>query len=266
MPNATHNSPIKLLSTDFDGTLINHQSSPPVVPEFFSALAELQSRGVLWAVNTGRVRWHIEEGLKELPSPIEPDFLLTSEREVFHRGPDGVWTDFGDWNARCLATHDTLFEQSSQLLEDIESYLAKHTLSHPIYEGARLIGLVADSEAEMDQLCLFLTEEITRVPGFHFMRNTIYVRFCHEDYNKGTALSELGRLLNFQPENIFATGDHYNDIPMLDGQHAKWVACPSNSVEAVKKQVLQAGGFVANHPCSAGVLEALRHFKALSPT
>jgi hydroxymethylpyrimidine pyrophosphatase-like HAD family hydrolase len=38
---------IKLLSTDFDGTLVDHFATPPVVPELFEALAELRSRGVL---------------------------------------------------------------------------------------------------------------------------------------------------------------------------------------------------------------------------
>jgi hypothetical protein len=253
---------IKLLSTDFDGTIVNHEATPPVQPEFFELLAELREQGVLWAVNTGRVLWHIEEGLHELGSLVEPDFVLTSEREVFHRGPDRLWQDYGDWNARCAEAHDELFSQASRLLSDIEDYLAKHTRAHPIYEGERLIGLAAESNEEMDQVIDFLAKECSRVPGFQFMRNTIYVRFCHEAYSKGTALGELGRLTGVTRDEIFAAGDHYNDLPMLDGRHAAWVACPSNAVDAVKRTVKAAGGYVADGLCSAGVVEALRHFKA----
>ncbi len=260
---STLNSPIKLLSTDFDGTVVNHDQQPAVVPEFFSALIEMRARGVQWAVNTGRVLWHIEEGLREMNFPVEPDFVLTSEREVFHRGADGRWLDFGDWNARCTAAHDTLFAQAETLLADIEAYLAAHTRAHPIYEGARLIGLAAESDEEMDGVCAFLEKEVVRVPGFQFMRNTIYVRFCHEDYSKGTALAELARLTGLERGQIFAAGDHYNDLPMLDGRHAQWVACPGNAVEAVKRTVKEAGGFVAQGACSAGILEALRHFGAV---
>jgi len=262
-PRATINSPIRLLSTDFDGTVVNHDAQPPVVPEFFEALGEMRARGVKWAVNTGRVLWHIEEGLRELKFPMDPDFVLTSEREVFHRGTDGRWQDFGDWNARCTAAHDTLFSKAGTLLADIEAYLAEHTKAHPIYEGERLIGLAAESDEEMDQVCLFLEKECARVPGFQFMRNTIYVRFCHEAYSKGTALAELARLTGVGRGEIFAAGDHYNDLPMLDGRHAQWVACPGNSVEAVKIAVRQAGGFVAEGACSAGIVEALRHFRAV---
>src|SRR5581483_3418657 len=110
----------------------------------------MRRRGVQWAVNTGRVLWHIEEGLREYGFPFAPDYVLTAEREVFHRGPDGRWQDYGDWNARCIAAHDALFAQAGTLLSDIERFLEKHTRAHPIYEGERLIGLVADSDEEMD--------------------------------------------------------------------------------------------------------------------
>lgn len=253
---------IKLLSTDFDGTLIDHDATPRVQPALFEMFERLHERGVLWAVNTGRVLWHIEEGLSEMQFPIAPDFVLTSEREVFHRGPDGRWQDFGDWNQRCAHEHDKLFALAGTLLADIEDYLAKHTKAHPIYEGERLIGLAAESDDEMGAIVEFLTRECKRVPGFQFMRNTIYVRFCHEAYSKGTALGELARLTGVSRDEIFAAGDHYNDLPMLDGRHAQWVACPGNAVEAVKKAVNAAGGYVANGVCSAGIVEALRHFKA----
>jgi HAD superfamily hydrolase (TIGR01484 family) len=254
---------IKLLSTDFDGTVVDHFGAPPVSPEFLEALAWLRKRGVFWAVNTGRELAHILEGLGQFASPVEPDFILTAEREVFHRSSDGKWQDYGDWNARCEAAHDVLFSQASSLLTDIEEFLRVHVKAHPIYEGTRLIGLATETDEEMDRVCEFLERERRRVPGFQFMRNTVYVRFCHEAYSKGTALGELGRLVGIGPEGIFAAGDHYNDLPMLDGTHARWVACPENSVEAVKSTVLRAGGYVAQSRCSFGVLEALRFFGAL---
>lgn len=251
---------IRLLSTDFDGTLVNHFAKPPVDPRLWETFQEMRSRGVLWAVNTGRELHHIEEGLAEFHFPIEPDYVLTSEREVFQRGPDGGWIDYGDWNTRCYSAHEELYGQAGPLLADIQSYLTQDRRAHPIYEGSRMVGLAAESEPVMDQVCKFLERERKRVPGFHYMRNTVYVRFCHEDYSKGTALEELARLTGISRDEIFAVGDHYNDLPMLDGRHARWVACPSNSVDAVKEMVREADGFIAPSECSVGVLEALAEF------
>lgn len=126
-----------------------------------------------------------------------------------------------------------------------------------------MVGLAAKSEDEMDRICLFLEKERMKVPGFAYMRNTIWVRFCHEAYSKGTALGELARLLDISRDEIFAAGDHYNDLPMLDGIHARWVMCPDNAVESVKKTVNAAGGYIARARCSSGVVEALSHFGAL---
>lgn len=254
---------IRLLSTDFDGTLVDHFAKPPVAPALFDALAELRRRGVMWAVNTGRELAHIQEGLREFNFPLEPDFVLTAEREVFHRGPDGGWQDYGDWNERCIRAHDELFAQAGPLLHDIHEYLTTHAKAHVIYDGERLVGLATETDEEMDRVCEFLERERTRVPGFQFMRNTIYVRFCHEAYSKGTALGELARLAKIQRDEVFAAGDHYNDVPMLDGTHAKWVACPANAVDAVKLTVSRAGGYVANGVCSEGIVEALRKFGAV---
>ena len=101
-----------------------------------------------------------------------------------------------------------------------------------------------------------------RLPLFHYQRNYIYLRFCHADYHKGAALAELSRLTGIARDAIFAAGDNYNDIPMLDGRYAKFNACPANAVAAVKDTVRAAGGVVSQQPHSAGVVESRRDLQA----
>jgi hydroxymethylpyrimidine pyrophosphatase-like HAD family hydrolase len=67
-------------------------------------------------------------------------------------------------------------------------------------------------------------------------------------------------LLDVPRENIFAAGDHHNDISMLDGKVAAMPSCPANAIDEVKDAVRTAGGYVAQHEHGAGVHEALRHF------
>jgi len=253
---------IRLLSTDFDGTLVNHGGRPPVVPELFEWFAGLRKRGVLWAVNTGRALEHIVEGLEEFGFPFSPDYVLTTERHVFRPADNGLgWDDFGDWNLRCEQAHQELFATARPLLEEIAAYVENKTQGRMIYEDSFPAGLVAASDTEMDAVVEFIDK--TRIgghPAFHYQRNTLYLRFCHMDYSKGAALGELGRLLDIPREQIFATGDHFNDLEMLDGRFAQWVACPGNSAELVKETVRSAGGYVAKGLCSAGVVESLAYF------
>ena len=252
---------IRLLSTDFDGTLVNHFAQPPVAPELFEIFSDLRKNGALWAVNTGRDLGHITHGLVEFHFPIKPDFVLTSERDVFRKSSNGAgWEPFGDWNERCAKAHDELFEKVQPLLEKVLTFLQRETRAQAIWDHMRPVGLIAQDEAEMDRIVAFIEKAREEMPAFSFQRNTQYLRFCHADYSKGAALGELARLTSISREEIFAVGDHHNDIPMLDGKFARWIACPGNSAEAVKETVREAGGYVANASFSEGIVEALRHF------
>jgi hydroxymethylpyrimidine pyrophosphatase-like HAD family hydrolase len=259
---------IKLLSMDFDGTLVDHFERPAVVPGLIARLRELRAAGVLWAINTGRDLGHIVHGLDEFGFPVQPDFVLTSERDLFHRLDGGGWQPYGDWNERCAQAHDDLYAQAQPVLGRILEFLEKETSAQAIWDQSRPVGLVAEKEGEMDRIVAFLEKAREEMPTFAYQRNTRYVRFCHADYSKGAVLGELARLIGVGREEIFACGDHHNDIPMLDGKFAQWVACPGNSAEATKETVLHAGGYVARGVASMGTLEGLDHFlvgKGLGP-
>jgi hydroxymethylpyrimidine pyrophosphatase-like HAD family hydrolase len=45
---------IKLISTDFDGTIFAEFHDPPVPLRLQQLIAELQAAGAKWAINTGR--------------------------------------------------------------------------------------------------------------------------------------------------------------------------------------------------------------------
>jgi hydroxymethylpyrimidine pyrophosphatase-like HAD family hydrolase len=262
--------PILLISTDFDGTLIEHGNPAPFAPLLIEVLQSLRQRGVRWAINTGRTLPMLREALESFALPIRPDFALTSEREIFRPSAagDGAWEDFGDWNERCALVHRRFFAEAAPVLTEIVAFLENETRARPVYDtDARgsagvpeLAGLVAPDEEEMDVIVRFIARLKTRLPELGYQRNTVYLRFCHAGYDKGVALSELGRLINVPPAARFAVGDHHNDIPMLNGVHAHHVACPANSVTAVKQVVADAGGFVAASGYSAGVIEALRFY------
>ena len=45
--------PIKLISTDFDGTLFAEFENPPIPEALQQLIGDLQAQGAKWAINTG---------------------------------------------------------------------------------------------------------------------------------------------------------------------------------------------------------------------
>lgn len=252
---------IKLLSTDFDGTLVAHDNDPVLDPACMELIAELQNGGARWAINTGRSVELLESGLLDFDFPVHPDFILTSERDVFRRSKNGGgWQAFGDWNDRCARAHEELFTSAQSLIYEVLKFVSKSTQARVVYLGDKPEGVIAQSEKEMDRITEFIDSVRPRQPQLNYQRNTVYLRFCHADYHKGAVLAELSRLIQVPREAIFAAGDHHNDLSMLDGRFAAMPSCPANAIEAVKDAVESAGGYVAQNEFGAGVCESLRHF------
>ena len=252
---------IRLLSTDFDGTLVAHGSDPVLDRGCMECIERLQKNGVLWAINTGRSVDLLESGLTDFEFPVHPDFILTSERDVFRPSSNGgKWEPFGDWNERVARKHAQLFHSAEAVLAEVVDFVNQKTKARLLYHSAGLEGLIAESEEELDRVTKFIDRARAKQPKFHYQRNTVYLRFCHADYHKGAALAELSRLIDIPRENIFAAGDHHNDISMLDGRYAQFPACPGNAIDEVKEVVQKAGGYIAQKNHGAGVHEALRYF------
>jgi HAD superfamily hydrolase (TIGR01484 family) len=254
-------STITLLSTDFDGTLVEHGSDPVFDSRCLAMIGELQKQGAVWAINTGRSVDLLESGLADFDFPVRPDYILTSERDVFRPCSNGgKWEAFGDWNDRVAREHRELFTSAASVLDDVLQFVTQKTRARVIRDHRGVEGLIAQDEAEMERIARFIDEARQQQPKFHYQRNTVYLRFCHSDYHKGAALAELSRLLEIPRENIFAAGDHHNDVSMLDGRFAALTACPSNAIDEVKQTVRNSGGFVAESCCGAGVYEALLYY------
>src|SRR6266704_2396295 len=225
-------------------------------------ISELRNAGAIWAINTGRSVDLLESGLADFAFSIRPDFILTTERDVFRPGRDGdKWEPFGDWNERCARDHAELFSSANSVLAEVVDFVSRSTKARLIYDADRLEGLVAENDEEMQRITEFIERARTDHPNLDYQRNTVYLRFCHADYHKGAALAELARLLEIPRENIFAAGDHHNDISMLDGKVAAMPSCPGNAIREVQDAVRNAGGYVAQNEHGAVVYEALLHFR-----
>ena len=253
-------SQVRLLSTDFDGTLIPMGSRGRCPPDFAAALEEHRGNGGLWAINTGRTLDHAIDGLELFAPPLAPDFLLTTEREIYRRDLSGEWLPHGDWNSVSRHRHAELFRGALEIFAAVEQLAQEADYITILYEEQLPAGLVTNSEDEMETVVAQIQSVGKTWPDFSFQRNSIYLRFCHRDYHKGSALGELCRLEEIPTEDVLAAGDHFNDLAMLDGTYAKNTACPANAIEPVKELVRRTQGYVAEKCWADGVAEALAFY------
>src|SRR5437764_7211844 len=148
---------IKLLSIDFDGTLVSRVSEPVLDKRCVQLIRDLQSGGVLFSINTGRSVDLLESGLTDFEFPTRPDFVLTTEREVFRPGGNGEnWEPFGDWNERCARDHAELFSSAQSVLAEVVDFVSRKTKAQLIYHSQGLEGLRAANEEEMDRIVRFI--------------------------------------------------------------------------------------------------------------
>jgi hypothetical protein len=251
--------PIKLVSTDFDGTLLAEFENPPVPPALQSLIGQLQARGAKWVINTGRDLSSLLETLGRAHLSIKPDFLVVVEREIYHHH-ESEYVEDRPWNRACHDAHAELFLRVRQDVPRLRAWVEARFAATIFEDAYSPFCLIAERIQDADAIHDYLIDYCCEVPKLNVMRNDVYSRFCHEAYNKGTALAEIAGQLRFTAAETFAVGDHLNDLPMLSRQYAHWLAAPGNAIEIVKATVRRQDGHVSKLTHGHGVAEGLQFF------
>jgi HAD superfamily hydrolase (TIGR01484 family) len=255
--------PIRLISTDFDGTLHAEHEDPPVPNDLQELIASLQMRGAKWVINTGRDLGSLMETLGRAHLRIKPDYVVVVEREIYcHQ--ETRFIDHPDWNNRCRSTHAELFARVAQDVPRLAEWVNQRQRATVYSDSYSPFCIIADTNAEMDAIQTMMEAYCTEVPGLTVVRNDVYSRFSHVDFNKGTALAELGRLIGVKVEETFVAGDHYNDVPMLSTNCAKFIVCPDNAIPPIKELVRRQNGYISHQPWGHGVARGLEHYLQLA--
>jgi HAD superfamily hydrolase (TIGR01484 family) len=254
--------PIRLISTDFDGTLHAEHEDPPVPNDLQDLIASMQARGAKWVINTGRDLGSLMETLGRARLRIKPDYVIVVEREIYcHQ--ESRYAELPEWNSRCRTVHAELFVRVNRDVPRLTEWVNRRNRATVYADAYSPFCIIAESNAEMDAIQAMMESYCAEVPGLTVVRNDVYSRFSHVDFNKGTALAELGRLLGVPAHEILAAGDHYNDVPMLSGQYAKHVVCPDNAIPPIKEIVRRQQGYISHQPWGHGVARGIEHFLTL---
>ncbi len=251
-----------ILCFDFDGTLVHPEGEFRFHPALGDMLRVLRGQGAAWVINTGRSLGQTLEGLGQNGIFLEPDFIVAQEGELYRPGLFRRWTDYGSWNRQARKAHQHFLRVHKPFLKEIKRHVEEETKGQYMEGDLGQVGIVGDSDEELDRVCAIIDRHRERVPEVGYHRNGVYLRFSHSGFSKGTALGELARLLELTPNECFAAGDNHNDLSMLDTRVARMIACPGNALEPIKLHVRQQGGFIAEGIASNGMMEALHHFFA----
>ena len=200
----------------------------------------------------------VVDGMVESEFPFLPDWVVAREREIFFPNALGRFQPHRDWNDRCDKDIRKLFKKAGKVLKKVRSEIEEHTGAQYVEIGGEPAGLISKTEEEMEWIVGHISPLVAEIKGLGWQRNSIYLRFGHKEYQKGTTLSEVAKLYKLETAQTFAMGDSHNDIEMLSDGHCGFAACPANSVDAIRDVVGARAGLVTSAAHGHGVVEALR--------
>lgn len=250
---------LKLICTDFDGTIHDERCDPPIAVEFVEAVLKHQAQGAKWVINTGRELSSLLEELARSGIEARPDYLVVVEREIYIH-EQTKYASHKPWNQRCDEVHARLFEALKDEIPKLFDWVNKNYRAM-VYEDAwSPFCLIAEHAEHTEEIVRYLEGWAGRWPELAIVRNDVYARLSHVEFNKGTALTEVGRLCGARPEHIFAAGDHFNDVPMLNRDVAHGLGVPVNALPEIKQIVSAEGGLLAVGKSGSGVAEVLKNW------
>lgn len=219
-------------------------------------IGALQERGVIWVINTGRDLRSLLETLTKAGLSIRPDYVVVVEREIYQL-QESEYVSVREWNDRCAQMHAEIFDRVRPHMPKITEWINARYKAMVYEDPYSPFCLVAEKVQDAEEIHDYLEVFCKELGDLVVVRNDIYARFSHKAFNKGTALAEIARRLGIKPDEIIAAGDHWNDLPMLSSEFARWLVAPVNAIDQVKEAVRRQNGYVSEKHCGHGVAHGL---------
>lgn len=246
---------IKLIVTDMDGTLLCDKGLVP--EEFFPLLDRLLSKGVVFAIASGRQYYTLVDNIK----PFKKDIFFIAENGAMTMINDRVFSIYpmeshlvnrvigafyktkgceivlcGEKSAYTASKNPHFLEECKKYyhmcryvesIEGIDDQILKMAVYD--YGGAENNSYKIFKEELEDGASILISEEY-------------WLDFAKAQVDKGVALEKIQNFLDIGPENTLVFGDFYNDLPMFS--RAKYSYSMENAPDEVKN--------AAAHVCRTG--------------
>ena len=255
---------VKLLASDMDGSLLNHQKEFP--PTFWEDLKALDAKGIPFVAASGRSYPKQRRDFANAPESMW--FICDNVALVMHQdevrfsdclGPEGVQRILdvldripdimpvlcgvhGAWHTPCPARfrkHLASYYINDHVVENL------HTVTDPILKIA-ICDLQGSANNSYPTLCPPFAAEYNLV-----VSGPLWMDIMNPSVNKGRALSFIQRALRVSPEETMAFGDYYNDIELLQCAGQSYVMANAN------EDMKPYGRFVAPPNNEFGVMQVV---------
>ena len=253
---------IKLLVFDFDGTALGGHEPYSQFPDDFSTfLDELRQQKIQWAVNSG---WSINGQMEVIRSSAVksfPAFLIgDTGREIGIAKDGSIEKDrsYSDFIRQCDV--DFRAKNGSMISQILMELLRSNLLESFGFDFHHRNTIHACCENTKREILVQLLSPLLESESFYLME-AINDKYCctliPAYMNKRDAHKIMQKRLGINADQTVFAGDEINDQPMLDPAVARWLVCPSNANELVKRKVKELGGIVAKQSYSWGVIEGV---------
>ena len=245
-----------LFGFDFDGTLADVSDNHSVSKQFFDTLKKVPVP-FAWGICTGRSLDFLLEGIEQASFPIYPDYIVAQERDLFYQSSEGNYVPDEERNMLAKKELMKTLRKNSPVLSKVKDYIESSTEATWIEIPEDPAGIIASNESEIQEAVKVFNNFSNKTDEIDFQRNTIYLRFTHRNYCKGTAVKYLRKVFDIPWANTLVMGDNYNDITMLNADVAKYYAAPSNSIDSLIIELRANNGIIALNNYSRGVAEII---------
>lgn len=243
----------KLVVTDMDGTFLN--SKDEISHENLKIVKELNDRGILFSIATGRLDTMIKPYLRQIGNnnPViscngalvrnvaKGEFYHAQiiKRDDFTKVIDickvnklvfAVYCEYTVYS-ESLEGRIKYFTKRNESLCEEEKVAIKivENIYTDINEKILKILVSNDNSEQLEKV----KEEINKIPGIEAIKSSSnLLDIMSKGVTKGNALKDLAEILKIKREEIIAIGDNHNDISMLE--YAGYSIAVGNAEQTVK--------------------------------
>lgn len=240
-----------VLISDFDGTLINNEGI--ISKENIDAINYYIENGGIFCGATGRTHLGVDKMKDALPlvapwilfngagvydfrnkrfvhvDSIESALLKPIAKTVMDKLPHmnvQVTTDRMQYFVNPNGSLDPIVIEENQVYEEKDIDLINEPWIKLIFNG---------SQEDLKKIELIILDKLDQDIYRYFYSGKAYLEIMGKKVSKGSGLVALVKSLPKNIEKIYAIGDYYNDVELLNG--ADISAAPDNAPDEIKKNV-----------------------------